>query len=517
MSRRTAAPPTGQGCPPPAGPPASLRGDRQPEARALSEGAPRTDHVVTLLTEATGLAFPDWRRPAVDATIARLMASVGARDDADLARRLGADRGLLATLVGDITVGETWFFREPERLGAIADVLLPEIVARRRPAHRARIWSAGCATGEEPYTLAILAWERGLAEQTLIVGTDLSRAALARAREGRYRPWALRGLDAMRRAAWFRPAGQQLALAPAIREMVCFAQHNLARDPPPAALSAVGGADLILCRNVMIYMGPEVIRRVAKLLWSALAPGGWLLLGASDPPLGELVPLEVLSTATGLVYRRPAGERRAQRSLDGASTGATPGHVAGGAAPGAPDGDGLRGLRAVQGPATEPVAAATSAARSPTLHEPPVPRSVEAALAEPGRQARPVHGPAAGAEAALAAVDRAIRHYPLSAELRLVRGLALLEGGRPAEAERSLRDALFLDRDLAPAHFTLGSVLLGAGDVDGAARAFRNAATIAETMPPDAPVPFGGEPWGKLAEAARAQHALVVGRAGGAS
>ncbi|GMV43955.1 MAG: hypothetical protein AMXMBFR64_56710 [Myxococcales bacterium] len=430
--------------------------------------------VLELLAERTGLAFPPWRRPAVEAIVARAVSVTGARDAAELARRLRRDEALLDRIAGDVTVGETWFWREPERLDLLADVVLPEVLARRGDGHTLRLWSAGCATGEEPYTLAILARERGLADRCRILGTDLSRAALERARAALYRPWALRGLDPVRQAAHFRPAGARFALDPVLRSAVVFAHHNLASGLPPSELPE---ADLVLCRNVLIYMDAPQVRRVAELLWSSLAPGGWLMLGASDPQLGA--PFEVVSTSAGLIYRRPVE----------------------------PTGEAPR-VAAPEWGASPPLAWASPPPVS--VSEATFP-DVSKAATSPDRPAPVGHEPGRDADSAERGTE-----LPLSASEHLTLGLLQLDSGEPEHAERSLRRALYLDRELAPAHFALGALLLARGDAAGAERSFRNAATIAAAMPADAPVPHGGgEPWGGLADAARHHLAIATSRARG--
>lgn len=176
-------------------------------------------------------------------------------------------------LIGALTVGESYFFRELEPL----ERALADVVAARREQRRLTIWSAGCATGEEPYTLAMLAprdW------QVTILGTDVDVDALDAARAGVYGDWALRDTPEWARAAHFRPlADRRFELSRQIRAMVAFAPLNIATDSFPGPL------DLIVCRNVLMYFTAAARERAVRRLQAALAPGGRLVLSPLDAPL----------------------------------------------------------------------------------------------------------------------------------------------------------------------------------------------------------------------------------------
>ena len=183
----------------------------------------------------------------------------------------------LRRLVEGLLVHETYFFRELPPLVALVDEHLAKVVAQRG---RARVWSAACATGEEPYTLAMLLADRGLLDKVEIVATDLSGPAIQRAVTGRHTRRALRDSHPHDIASRYIEASSQgLIVAPMIRAAVKFDRLNLIDD---AAVARLGLFDAILCRNVLIYFRDQRIVRVVERLASALAPGGLLAVGVSE-------------------------------------------------------------------------------------------------------------------------------------------------------------------------------------------------------------------------------------------
>ena len=188
-----------------------------------------------------------------------------------LADRLDRDPAELARFVDRITVQETSFFRHPEQFAALADVL------RGAPA-TGRIWCAGCATGQEAWSVVMLLDELGLPGWD-VVATDVSEAALTRARAATYDERELRGLDDARRARHLRPAGERFRVTDRLRRRVTFSAHNLTAATLPAG---VAGARIVLCRNVLIYLDAAVTLRLLERLHALLAPSGVLVLGGTE-------------------------------------------------------------------------------------------------------------------------------------------------------------------------------------------------------------------------------------------
>lgn len=185
------------------------------------------------------------------------------------------DPPTLELLAEHAVVGETSFWRHAEGLAALARRLAPS------PAP-IRAWCAACATGEEPYSLAIALLEAGRDPgRDLVLATDLSLRALAQAQAGLYRARALRRLPRALAGRWFLASDAGARVDPRVAAPVRFQRHNLLDAPPP------GPFDAVLCRNAVIYFEPAVARAVLARLAGALAPGGALLLGPVDLPLAD--------------------------------------------------------------------------------------------------------------------------------------------------------------------------------------------------------------------------------------
>jgi chemotaxis protein methyltransferase CheR len=402
---------------------------------------PPLDRVAAIVAAETGMVFADAAgHERLAHAVRRAMARAGAGGD-DYLARLAALPALLDDLVDELAVGETYFFRHPDQFRFLADVILPERLAAK-PAGPLLVWSAGCSSGEEPYSLAMAFAERGLLPRVRILATDVSPAALARAREARYRSWSLRGPGAERALPYLRRDGPDLVVIPAIRDAVAFRRTNVAApgDDGPR------GLDMVLCRNVLIYLDRAAVTRAAARLHAALDPGGWLVAGPSEPLLAALAPFEVVTTAAGVYYRRSA--------------------------------------TALPRPPAPP-------ARAPRARASADPVRPSAAREPPAATERAAAGDAAGAEDPVAAA--------------LARGAALLEAGRDAEAATALRRLVYLDPTLAIGHFLLGEALRRQGDRSGARRAFEAAGRIAGSLPPGATLRHGeGERAGRLADAAAA-------------
>lgn len=402
-----------------------------------------------------------------------------------------AGREEWAALEAEITIGETFFFRYAEQFAALRRTILPDLIAARRSTRTLRIWSAGCSTGAEPYSIAILVRDllgEALGDWTVtILGTDISAAALATARAAEYGPWALRTLDTEERARWFRrtPARPGLpqggyALRQVFRPMVRFERQNLmslidGSEPMP------GGFDLILCRNVLIYFSAEHVNRIVRALSERLTPEGWLLLGHAEPNPAFAQWLSPVALP-GTVAYRPAG----------------------GAMPAAP-------------PIPVPVPVFLPAAPPPLSPAPAEPISpppaAPAPLApatdlplSPGDLLAEIRVLADAGETARAwrRLQDEIGGYATDPALRYYEGLLALDLGREREAERALRGALFLDRGFVMAHFQLGLLLARGGRRAEAARALDNALRLAQGLAPETVLPEGdGVSAARLVDAAR--------------
>lgn len=236
--------------------------------------------VAELVRRESGLDLPEVRRTALGAAIRR----TGAAGPEELLARVEQAGGpaLVGRLLDEVTVQETSFLRDAAQLEAIDWQALHAgaVRAAGRAAAPLRIWSAGCATGEEAYSLALLAGEALAGAPVDVLGTDLSAAAVARAEAGRYRARRARNVPASLRSRLLVEDGGTVVVRPELRRLVRFARHNLVADPAPPAGEAP--FDIVVCRNVLIYFDAATADDVAAKLRGALRPGGLLVLGFAD-------------------------------------------------------------------------------------------------------------------------------------------------------------------------------------------------------------------------------------------
>lgn len=225
-----------------------------------------------------------------------------------LPRILGGREAVVA-LLESAMAGEGYFMRHPEQFDAVRRM----VAARDAGLPPFRAWSAGCGAGEEPYSLAMAMIQAGARPGVdRVVATDVSEGALAHARAGRYGRWSFRREHPELQP--FLAGGPEIReVVPAVRRLVELRRHDLLLDEPPE-----GDLDLILCRNVLSLLDPAVAGRVAKEVFRALRPGGYLLLGATETGIGEALPAERVSRGGATLFRRP-WRRRARRSRPAAA------------------------------------------------------------------------------------------------------------------------------------------------------------------------------------------------------
>lgn len=213
-----------------------------------------------------------------------------------------------------LTTHETYFFREDYQLRAFKNELLPMLAENGKSRKRLQVWSAGCSTGEEAYTIAMLILESGLFEgwEVRVYGSDLSKKCIAAARRGIYGPASFRTTNDDTKRAWFvrsLPEARQdtsgpesLGVSPEVRGLCHFGQMNLLDEE---RTHLVGRCDVIFCRNVLIYFDGPSRKRVIEMFHERLVHGGVLLLGHSESLLNVSTAFELLHLKEDLVYRKP--------------------------------------------------------------------------------------------------------------------------------------------------------------------------------------------------------------------
>ena len=441
--------------------------------------------VRTLLDRTAGLVFDESRKDSLCYSVGERMSACGvSRVDAYLAllrTPKGADE--MQALLNAVTIQETHFFRNPPQFRALRQHVLPGLVKKAATGdRRLRIWSAGCSTGEEPYSIAMLlrelvplldGWD------IKVVGTDISTRALDAARAGRYTSRSLGVADPADVARWFIRDGTDYVVRPEVREVVEFRRHNLVTDPPPFDDEPI---DLILCRNVTIYFSRDTTRKLMASLHGRLIDGGYLFLGHSETLWQINDQFRLVTLGDAFVYRRDgdgsagvpnaAGERRSVLPDRRTGDDGTP-----------------YGERRVN--KTERRSAAWEVLTKPrTL---PFPKPKERSAADPtrARTAEPQPEPAAAVDAIVEVRSQLAQgHYeqvvtlaqelaamdPLRAEAHYLCGLALANLGRDSDALGHLRKAVYVDPTLGFAHFVLAGALSRLGDTAGASASYRAAA-----------------------------------------
>jgi chemotaxis protein methyltransferase CheR len=219
----------------------------------------------------------------------------------------------LAALARELTVGETYFFRNNEQFRALAEVVLPDRMRARRAHRELRLLSAGCSSGEEPYSMAMVAHETigDPSWKVSVRAVDLNPSALERAIRGRYSVWALRETPADIRAKRFREDGRDVTLDESIRAMVTFEQANLADEN--TSLWQPAAYDVVFCRNALMYFEPDQMRAVIERIARSLSPGGFLFLGHAETLRGVSDHFHLRNTNDTFYYQlkdstEPAGE-----------------------------------------------------------------------------------------------------------------------------------------------------------------------------------------------------------------
>jgi chemotaxis protein methyltransferase CheR len=443
------------------------------------------EQLATRIEAQTGLRFSDARRADLDLGLSRMAAERGAPDAAALAGWLLAepwDRAKADLCARHLTVGETYFFREPRGLDLLCDYARDRLAAD--PQARLRLWSAGCCTGEEPYSMA-MALRRALPgldpAQVSILATDLNPASLARARAGLYREWSFRRTDAALRGRYFTPAGAgRYALDPAIRAQVRFAQLNLALPVYPSAANGTAGMDIVFCRNVLMYFSRTLMAQVIARLRDCLVEGGWLVVNPSEA-CAELFAGFSATYHPDAVFYRKTSAADAPRALPAVRLP-------------------LRELQAVPARATLTAAPPLAARRLPPTPVAPAPAPAPAAATGPGDELAQALARAQAQEragepgAALHGLLRAAARWPMSAQLHGAAAQLALDQGALDAAQRHLRRLLYLEPDSIIGHYLDGVTLAQMGRHARARQAFGAADALLAALPADLPVP-GADGW----------------------
>lgn len=385
-----------------------------------------------------------------------------------------------SALAALLTTGESYFLRDKAQFALLRNRILPELI-KRSTRRRLRIWSAGCSSGEEPYSLAVVVKELLPVRdnwQIEITGTDINEKAIEQAEKGIYTEWSFRQTEPQLRSRFFTKREECWEIDPEIKAMVTFRRCNLVNDPFPDPSRELHDMDLIVCRNVFIYFHPEAVGQVLKKFADTLSEGGYLLTGHGElhlqslhrlksrmlddqmilqkvaegmadaaPAMAKSAPLPVPAPSA----RRPEGTKKEQRP-GGAAVAARRRPAAGGAA-----------KPAQTGALPQDLEASLELARS---------RADQGNYQEAARMCR-------------CAIDL----HPLSPLPYFLLAQVSEATGDGGSAKEFLKKAIYLDPGLVAAHLELGALYLGEKNVKLATRSILSARALLQGSPPGSLIP----------------------------
>ena len=443
--------------------------------------------VSELVARTTGLHFPTERQPDLQRGLTAAAAEFGFTDGAGCADWLLSTpltSQQLYALVSHLTVGETYFFREPKAFDALRGSILPELLRRRcGREQRLRLWSAACSTGEEAYSLAILVqellpdWQDW---EVTILATDINERSLQKAVAGVYGEWSFRESSSEFKQRYFaRGANGRYTIAPEIRQCVQFAHMNLAQDGFSSATINTGSMDVIFCRNLLIYFTAAHVRQLVENLRGSLVEEGWLVVSPSECSQALFSQFVAVNFPGSILYRK--GNQEEVRSLNWA-----------------PQSFDAAESAATVFAAPQPSITALANAPAPEIHvavpeirpaapDPALPAETESPQSI-SLQARTLANQGRHADA-LVCCERWIAANKIDTAAHYVHATVLLEMGEREPARRSLQRAIYLEPSFALAHFVLGNLALADARPAEAHRHFANALRVLRDSPPAALLP----------------------------
>lgn len=455
----------------------------------------------------TGLYFPEERFQDLERGISSAAKQFGSADVESCLRQLLSKpltQDQIKVLASYLTVGETYFFRDKQSFTFLETVVLPELIRNRQKSRRIRIWSAGCSSGEEPYSVAILLnrlipqpekWNISL------LATDINPIMLARAEKGVYGEWAFRDVPESIRNSSFSPAGKNSwKINERAKHLVTFSYHNLVEDPFPSLVNETNAMDVILCRNVLLYFSPQNGWKIVSQLANTLTDGGWLIVSPVETPQVNDNQLKPVQINEQTFFRKEAGTLQP------------------------PVTEGLKLVSSTRVPPSNPVllpsvvpsnisrTVSVSRKKQSVPSSPLRPRfSDPARLIEEGRFAEaaailektlaenPVNNNIVllvrayanygDLDRALAWCRRGIASDPLNPVLYYLLAIILEECGDVPAGLEALRKTLYLDPDFILAHIAFGTSAQRIGREKEATLHFTNARMLLERLQDDDPVP----------------------------
>ena len=419
-------------------------------------------------------------------------------------------------LASHLTVGETYFFRERRAFEILEQSVLPGLIdARRRTGKRLRLWSAGCSTGEEPYSLAILL-EKLIPDlkdwNITILATDINTAALRKAEEGIYSDWSFRDTPPFFKDKYFEKVnGNRYLLRPDIRKRVEFSYLNLSEDAYPALQNNTNGMDVIFCRNVLMYFAPDHVKRAAERFYRSLVDGGCLIVSPVETSQIHYALFATVRIQDSTFYKKDTSKIKPE------SVSAK--YVETEIAPYVLPPKKVKQRKAEKPSHKEPFDAPekpTQSAPTPLeeasiLYQKGFYREAEerlSALVSNGSSSQEMRvlftkilANQGKLEDAFHWCEKAVSAEKFNPRLHYLLAIILEEQKKGEEAKVSLKKALYLDPDFAMAHFALANISLRGGKIAEAQKHFGNTAEILSKYKPDEILPESeGITAGRLSE-----------------
>lgn len=262
------------------------------------------EELLVFIREARGFDFTGYKRSTLARRIHKRMADVGIRSYADYQDLLETNTDEFGVLLNTILINVTSFFRDPEAWTLLQHEVVPELLTTLDPEQEIRVWSAGCSSGEEAYSMAMMFSEALGVEECLrrvkIYATDVDEEALREARSGLYTAKSLEALSPEVRDKYFEQNSAQYSFRPDLRRRVIFGRHDITRDAPISRL------DLLVCRNALMYFNVEAQAQIVDRFHFALRPSGFLFLGKAEMLLNDSERFEVVNMRQR-VFRRRTG------------------------------------------------------------------------------------------------------------------------------------------------------------------------------------------------------------------
>jgi len=469
------------------------------------------------IAETMGLDFPASRRADLQRGIVAAAGELGFDDASACIEWLmsgSPTRNQLEIIASNLTVGETYFFREAASFDALADRILPALINERQDGERRlRIWSAACCTGEEPYSIA-MTLHRTIPHleswNVTVMATDINPRFLQKATAGVYGQWSFRGTAPWVKDRYFQPAAQagQFEIRPEIKRMVRFATLNLVEDVYPSPINDTNAMDVIFCRNVLMYFtAPQAIKVIRKL-YRAQTDGGWLFVSPSELPHGSSSLYRTVNYPSTVLYQKDISKARADINR--------PSHFS----PDQPMEETFVSsvpLSPVIPSAPRHLASAEVSAAidvykdAATLHS-------EGRYAEAVETLKPALASAPGDPALLRLLAHSLANQGRLSEAldccarwiaadkvnsfgHYLRAVILQEQGDMEEAIQSLRRAIYVDPDFVLAHFALGNIARSRGRLGEADKQIAITRQLLSTYAPQDVIPESeGVTAGQLSE-----------------